>query len=50
MTHNKQVQPLSFSFYKKGEIEALEKVQKKANKILPSLKKLFCTERLKFVR
>ena len=32
--------------YKKGDIEALEKVQKRATKILPSRKKLPCSERL----
>ena len=33
--------------YKKGDIEALEKVQKKATKILPALKRLPYSERLK---
>ena len=36
--------------YKKGDIEALEKVQKRATKILPSLKKLPYSERLKICR
>jgi len=34
--------------YKKGDVEALEKVQKKATKILPALKNLSYSERLKF--
>jgi len=33
--------------YKKGDIEALEKVQKKATKILPAMKRLPYSERLK---
>jgi len=33
--------------YKKGDIEALEKVQNKATKILPALKNLSYSERLK---
>jgi len=33
--------------YKKGDIGALEKVQKKATKILPALKRLSYSERLK---
>ena len=33
--------------YKKGDIEALEKVQKKATKILPALKRLPYSERLR---
>ena len=36
--------------YKKGDIEALEKVQKKATKTLPALKRLSYCERLKVCR
>jgi len=35
-----------WSPYKKGEIEAIEKVQKRATKLVISLKKLPCKERL----
>jgi len=36
--------------YRKGDIEALEKVQKRATKILPALQNLPYRERLKFAR
>jgi len=36
-----------WALYKKGDIEALEKVQKRATKILPSLRHLRYPERLK---
>ena len=36
-----------WALYRKGDIEALEKVQKRATTILPSLKKLPYCERLK---
>ena len=36
--------------YRKGDIEALEKVQKRATKILPGLKNLPYSERLKICK
>ena len=36
--------------YRKGDIEALEKVQKRTTKILPALKNLPCRERLKICK
>ena len=36
--------------YRKGDIEALEKVQKRATKILPGLKNLSYSERLKICK
>ena len=36
--------------YRKGDIEALEKVQKRATKILPGLKNLPYSERLKIYK